>query len=421
MNKQTGGINRPVDTSVLMAPASFWGILILLGIAIWYSFWPLMMVSFFLLSLYLIIHVWTKLSLRGVEVTLTLNAKRVFAGNTFEWTAVVNNNKWMPLVWLEWDFADSTGVWLDDQESTFKTLRFLWIMWFGEARWTQKAKAISRGVYELGDVILRSGDGFRFAEKEESRKAPNTLYIYPSLKPVQLPPIHPAIHWAAEGRKGGILEDPLMVRGLREYQPGDELRRINWRASARTGKWHTNLYQPVVAEEMMIFLDVDEFISPRDAALDEWEQERFTLKELECFEDTLSLAASLGVTYHQRGMRIGFASNACNYRQKDMPLVRPASEISLFLDQLAQITPKLGSTQKMTLDKIVLHKEGLKPLFIFCRTITEKHLIWYHQSRDKLPQVRFYYRDHSLSANGLQGIAIPVEQIQPQGRREDDQ
>jgi uncharacterized protein (DUF58 family) len=42
---------------------------------------------------------------------------------------------------------------------------------------------------------------------------------------------------------------------LRLYQPGDRLRRVNWRVSARRGTLHTNLHHPERNADVVLFLD----------------------------------------------------------------------------------------------------------------------------------------------------------------------
>ena len=47
-------------------------------------------------------------------------------------------------------------------------------------------------------------------------------------------------------RKGRdrIFEDPLRFAGLRDYRPGDSLRRIDWKASARRQALQSRVYEP---------------------------------------------------------------------------------------------------------------------------------------------------------------------------------
>ena len=53
-----------------------------------------------------------------------------------------------------------------------------------------------------------------------------------------------------------LYEDVSRFRSLREYQPGDELRRINWKVSARLGKLHTTEYNPSLYFPILVLLNL---------------------------------------------------------------------------------------------------------------------------------------------------------------------
>jgi hypothetical protein len=62
-------------------------------------------------------------------------------------------------------------------------------------------------------------------------------------------------------RANPLYEDITRCRSLRPYNPGDELRRINWKASARMSFGHTDLmvneYEATASYPLMIFLNID--------------------------------------------------------------------------------------------------------------------------------------------------------------------
>ena len=90
---------------------------------------------------------------------------------------------------------------------------------------------------------------------------------YPRLVPVKAPPFPHSLQWSAGGRRGGLHEDRLMLAGVREYEAGAEWRRINWKASARTGKLQINLYEPIVDRQLLFYLDVRGFVPPPGARI----------------------------------------------------------------------------------------------------------------------------------------------------------
>jgi uncharacterized protein (DUF58 family) len=54
-----------------------------------------------------------------------------------------------------------------------------------------------------------------------------------------------------------VFEDPTRPAGKRDYQAGDSLRRIDWKASASTGRLQTKLFEPSISLETVIFLNLN--------------------------------------------------------------------------------------------------------------------------------------------------------------------
>ena len=54
----------------------------------------------------------------------------------------------------------------------------------------------------------------------------------------------------------GLYEEPSLFAGVRPYQPGDQLRRIHWKATARLGRPVSRRYDPAREREVLIALDM---------------------------------------------------------------------------------------------------------------------------------------------------------------------
>ncbi len=388
-----GNSSRPsLETSILFQFHAIWVLLFILLIAIWCRFVSLIVVSAFLLFLFIAITLWKKASLNHIWPTLQFSKTRMFVDEEFLIHASVYNGKWLPLVWLEWAFSENSGVYFENNGCNTYTVRFLWVLWFREIKWTLTGIAVQRGVYNLGQIILRSGDGFRFAEKEKEYRLDGKLYIYPKIIPVHVSDLRPSMHWGVKGKQGGFIEDPLMVIGVREYQAGDEWKRFNWKASARTGKLLTNVYQPVVLEQLMVYIDVSGFVINETAYDDPDEQKIYAFKKWEAFEKFLSVIASVVLNYKKRGMGIGFSSNALNCNGGKMPNILPCTDLTPFLDQLAQITQRVSVPRMVPLDE--MHHKGqlYMPVSVFCHHVNREHYMWFQIHKNKVSDISFYYK-----------------------------
>jgi uncharacterized protein (DUF58 family) len=116
----------------------------------------------------------------------------------------------------------------------------------------------------------------------------------------------------------------LEFYGMREYVPGDDLRRIVWRASARTGKVMVREAEQGITDHITIILDTDRGSHRRDG-------EGLS----ESFETGIRAAASLGIRHLREGYEVRCETNGG-------PLTRPlrgATQQLMLLDGLARLEP----------------------------------------------------------------------------------
>jgi uncharacterized protein (DUF58 family) len=95
-----------------------------------------------------------------------------------------------------------------------------------------------------------------------------------------------------------LLEDPLWFAGLREYQRGDDLRRIDWKATARAGELRSKLYESTTERHLLILLDTWAYSREKKGV------------DIEMQEFAISIAASLATWALDEGYMVGFLTNS---------------------------------------------------------------------------------------------------------------
>lgn len=149
------------------------------------------------------------------------------------------------------------------------------------------------GAFAVGPLLLRARDrlGFHSWEARLGGRAP--LRVYPSVETLHalLPPLDTQVFVGNQvSRAKG---EGIEFADVREWRPGDRMRRINWRASARRGELWVNEQHPERNTDVVLFLDT--FIDVGSGG-------RGTL------DLTVRAATSLAHRYLQRKDRVGLVS-----------------------------------------------------------------------------------------------------------------
>jgi uncharacterized protein (DUF58 family) len=59
-----------------------------------------------------------------------------------------------------------------------------------------------------------------------------------------------------------IIQDPLRTASVREYAPGDSIRHIHWKSTAKLGQLQTKVFDPSASPVVMLFTDVQTVHNP---------------------------------------------------------------------------------------------------------------------------------------------------------------
>jgi uncharacterized protein (DUF58 family) len=153
-----------------------------------------------------------------------------------------------------------------------------------------------RGYYQIGPLVMESGDLFGLHRRYRVDAEPQYLLVYPKVVPLQ------GYDLASRRPIGDVrlihrlYEDPTRIAGVRPYETGDPMNRVHWRATARTGVLHSKIYEPSTLAGVTLVLDFHEKGYPRRA-----EPQRSEL--------AVTTAVSLANAVYEVGQQIGLVSN----------------------------------------------------------------------------------------------------------------
>lgn len=99
-----------------------------------------------------------------------------------------------------------------------------------------RVRTRTRGIWRVGPLSVRLADPFGFCELVRSFTASDQLVVTPAITP--LPPASSGGDWSrgGEGLAAALSLGSEDDVGTRPYRDGDDLRRVHWRTTARTGE-----------------------------------------------------------------------------------------------------------------------------------------------------------------------------------------
>lgn len=231
-------------------------------------------VLLFFLVLGVLARLWGNRAIKRVEVSILCPRPRLFPGQTTTVTYQLTNGKTLPLVWLELaqngpeedcltpdsDFEAYEQPGYREGQPKYLRQRFSFLGPYQtmtvDTQWT----AQRRGIYPITDLTARTGDGFGLVQREHPLPVDlrPTLAVYPRQVEVDLS-LFLTPQWDCVSARQGWSEDNTVLRGSRDYQPGDNWKHINWRMAVREQGLTLNLFETVQPRGMRFILDGESF------------------------------------------------------------------------------------------------------------------------------------------------------------------
>ncbi len=207
---------------------------------------------YLLAAAYVLGRVWSRQSMRQLKTQRRL-INRAFPGETIPVALEVRNDGWLPVPWVE--MHDSLPV---DMISPPFYRRVITLLPYESRRFSYTLSSSKRGYHVIGPMIWRTGDLLGFAPQQSDQQQPEYIIVYPRVLPLDKLGLPTRSPLASLPAPAPLFEDPTRITGVRDYQIGDSPRRIHWTASAHANALLVKRYQPAIARETHIFLDLDQ-------------------------------------------------------------------------------------------------------------------------------------------------------------------
>ncbi len=120
---------------------------------------------------------------------------------------------------------------------------------------TYRVRFDFRGYYQLGPLLVETGDLFGLHRRYRVLTEPVYVLITPKVVPLSGYDIASRRPIGEVRMTYRLFEDPTRIAGVRAYEEGDPLRRIHWHATARTGELHSKVYEPSTVAGATLLVD----------------------------------------------------------------------------------------------------------------------------------------------------------------------
>ncbi len=214
-----------------------------------------------------------------------------FPGETIPVTLELQNKSRFPAVWVQLQELVPLDI-----AATKAIHKIVTLPSHGKIKIDYELSPKRRGYYKVGPIQFSSGDLLGLIEIKQREGQPHYLTVYPKVYPLtrfKIPSRSPLGNLKHEQP---IFEDPSRPIGKRDYIAGDSQRRIDWKASASAGRLQVKLFEPSIALESIIFLNLNSEEYPLKT--------RFFATEM-----AISLAASIANWMISQKQSVGMVTN----------------------------------------------------------------------------------------------------------------
>jgi uncharacterized protein (DUF58 family) len=264
--------------------------------------------------LFLISWGWSRWLIRKISLERTAREYRANVGDIFEERYTLTNQSNIPAMWLEIinqsNLPNAAGS------------RLLTLV-MGKQKRTYNAYSwlIQRGSFQLGPTAVNLGDPFGIFAASKTFASQERLIVFPMIHPIENFPSAPGLLPGGHVIQRKSQEITPHAASLREYAPGDAMKRIHWQTSIKRNKLMVKEFEQDPQAEIWIYLD-----SQKDAHYQKpYQPQELPMQNIlfakrpalklppATLEYSISVAASLAHYFIRQRRAVGYASIGQTY------------------------------------------------------------------------------------------------------------
>jgi uncharacterized protein (DUF58 family) len=271
-----------------------------------------------------------------VYITRSFDSSGVFPGEKVVYELTIENRKFLPLTWVSIDeklsvgleFAINTKV-QKLNEDLYLHNTMLSLLPYQKVVRRYDLKAVKRGYYQLKYMTMTSTNMLGTEEYSIDREESASISVYPNIKDLRGTLIPANTTQGDFSVKRWIIEDPMVITGVRAYSGNDSLKSINWKATAKNQQLLVNKYDYTADKRIMIILNL--------------ERQEYSLnkEDIQTIEEAIEVCASIASMTHETGIPVGFATNSHMLGSMETSVLDPDTgdkHMTAILESLARVS-----------------------------------------------------------------------------------
>jgi uncharacterized protein (DUF58 family) len=249
--------------------------------------------------------IWTVFSMKGVRLQRKTRTLRASMGDVFEEHYEIRKDAWPGCAWLEVinqsDLPKAAGSRLFTMIGPHQ-LRY----------YSARTVLTRRGSYLLGPTTLTSGDPFGIFSIQKKVAAKDSLVILPMTFSIATFPPPTGLLPGGKAIRQRTMDVTPHAAEVREYVPGDPMKRIHWPSTAHRGQLMVKEFEQDPQADIWFFLDA---YRPAHVSLPEpeisyqennlWLRRPMISLPRDTFEYAISVAASLASFFLMDRRKVG--------------------------------------------------------------------------------------------------------------------
>ncbi|MGM0437763.1 MAG: DUF58 domain-containing protein [Bacillota bacterium] len=381
-------------------------IIAIIGItSIFTGYYLLFFSSFVVIFLILLAQFWNENIFNKLNIKRDLSKKRGNIGDKIYYEIEIENKKLLPVLGLI--LKDKVTVGIDFINDSFSQKvpgnNFDLFQDFFSLKWYEKVNRKydlipqKRGYYRFGEGNIFYSGIFGFYKNKLFDNNYCELIVYPKVLNANELRVDLKQLFGSSISEGWVHKDPLNKVGVRPYESTDDIKKINWKSSARHNKLESNVYKPSYDKEVHLFLST---LTTENW----WEGINSNLLEL-----LIIYAASIANYSLNKGFQIGLYSDGLVKRSASSLKLKPGKG-SLHKKTLFSNLAMLQPADRMKFSNILYkEKKNIKnssTVIVILAIINDDIIKVLNQYRKKYNLSLIIIGDSNLHLKDMKGIKI---------------